>query len=68
MRMIDIFGVTTEEALSAFEKFCKALPPPGDKEIELIKRNPSLSPLQKRRLIKDIEKIKTIHGIDHTHF
>lgn len=51
-------GVTKEEAEGAVYGAIKNLPPPGETEIALIKKNPSLNRFQKRRLIKQIKKFQ----------
>ncbi len=51
-------GVTVEEAEGAIYGAIKNLPPPGETEIALIKKNPSLNRFQKRRLIKQIKKFQ----------
>lgn len=47
-------GITAKEMAEALEHIMKLLPPPGEKEILMIKNNPSLSKFQKFRLIKII--------------
>ncbi len=49
-------GVTAEEAADAVYKVLRELPPIGEAEIAMIRRNPSLSWFQKRRLIRSIRK------------
>lgn len=47
-------GITANDMAEALEHIMKLLPPPGEKEILMIKNNPSLSKFQKFRLIKMI--------------
>jgi len=47
--------ISAEEAASALQKAMSLLPPPGELEIKLIKRNPSLTLFQKIRLIHAIK-------------
>ena len=47
-------GITAKDMAETLEHIMKLLPPPGEKEIFLIKNNPSLSIFQKHRLIKII--------------
>ncbi len=54
--VIPNIGVTAEEAATALTKAMRLLPPLGETEIELIKRNPNLSKFQKWRLIHMIKK------------
>lgn len=53
--MIDT-RITVKEATEAIYSIMSKLPPPGKKDIELIKRNPSLNLFQKIRLIRMIER------------
>lgn len=48
-------GITAKDMAEALEHIMKSLPPPGEKEIFMIKNNPSLSIFQKHRLIKIIK-------------
>lgn len=50
MKIPDI-RISVEEAASALQKAMSLLPPPGEPEIKLIKRNPSLTWIQKLQLI-----------------
>lgn len=47
-------GITAKDMAEALEHIMKLLPPPGEKEILMIKNNPNLSKFQKCRLIKMI--------------
>ncbi len=49
-------GITAEEAAEAIARVMRHLPPIGETEIEQIKRNPSLSRIQKWRLSREIKK------------
>lgn len=49
-------GMTTEELAEAISRFARAIPPLGEADIAMIRCNPSLSWLQKRRLIAKIKK------------
>lgn len=49
-------GYTFEELSKAITELQAKVTPIGDNEIEMIKHNPNLSFLQKRRLIKQIKK------------
>lgn len=48
-------GITAKDMAEALEHIMKLLPPPGEKEILMIKNNQSLSRFQKFRLIKIIK-------------
>lgn len=48
-------GITAKDMAEALEHIMKLLPPPGEKEILMIKNNQSLSKFQKFRLIKIIK-------------
>lgn len=48
-------GITAKDMAEALENIMRLLPPPGEKEIFMIKNNPSLSIFQKHRLIKIIK-------------
>lgn len=48
-------GITAKDMAEALEHIMKLLPPPGGKEILMIKNNQSLSRFQKFRLIKIIK-------------
>ena len=48
-------GATTKELSEAVQKL---MPPPGEEDIELIKKNPCLTWWQKRRLIRKIRNMK----------
>ena len=50
------FGVTHEKAANAIYELVKKLPPPGENEINLIRRNPSLNIFEKWSLIRKIRK------------
>ena len=50
-------GVTTKELSEAVQKLMSLMPPPGEEDIELIKKNPCLSWWQKRRLIRKIKNM-----------
>ena len=49
-------GVTTEEMGRAVGELIKNIPPLSEKDIDLIKRNPSLSFFQKAKIIKRMRK------------
>jgi hypothetical protein len=49
-------GIMAAEAEEAIGRVMRHLPPIGEPEIEQIKRNPSLTRFQKRRLIREIKK------------
>lgn len=49
-------GVTTEEMGEAAVELIKNIPPLSEKDIDLIKRNPSLSFFQKAKIIKRMRK------------
>lgn len=49
-------GITAEEMIEALVRSIKLLPPPGEGEVLMIKNNPSLTRLQKYRIIKKIRK------------
>ena len=49
-------GISEAEAAEAIGRVMRHLPPIGETEIEQIKRNPSLSRLQKWRLVREIKK------------
>lgn len=49
-------GVTTEEMGRAVGELVKNIPPLSEKDIDLIKRNPSLSFFQKAKIIKRMRK------------
>ena len=49
-------GITTDELINGVELLAKAMKPPDESDIALIRLNPSLSWLQKRRLIRQIRK------------
>lgn len=55
-QMMASLGVSAEEAAEACNRLAKLLPPPGPKEIMLIRMNPSLSRFQKRRIIRQIKR------------
>lgn len=50
-------GVTTKELSEAVQKLMSLMPPPGEEDIELIKKNPSLNWWQKRKLIRKIKNM-----------
>ncbi|MFR8867383.1 MAG: hypothetical protein ACLVG0_05205 [Lachnospiraceae bacterium] len=50
------YGITVKEAAEALTAAMRLLPPPGKEDIELIKRNPTLSWWQKWKLIHQINK------------
>lgn len=52
------FGVTVKEYEKALSNAMKLLPPLGDEDIELVKRNPSLHWWQKMNLIHQIKTTK----------
>lgn len=51
-----VYDITGEEAAEAISKVMKQLPPLGEDEISMIKRNPNLNFFDKWRLIRDIKK------------
>lgn len=50
------FGISANEFSDIITSVMRELPPLGETEIQSIKRNPSLSRFEKRRLIKMIER------------
>ena len=50
------FGVSSEDAANRIFEALRKLPPIGETEINLIRRNPSLNIFQKWRLIREIRK------------
>lgn len=48
--------VSTEQLAKAIREFMKSLPPVSEQDIELIKMNPSLSFIQKLRIIRKMRK------------
>jgi len=56
IRIMQTQGVTMEQAADAICEAVKLLGPPGEREIELIKANPSLNIFQKWKLIRLIKK------------
>lgn len=50
-------GVTTEEMGKAIAELAKNIPPPSQEDIDLIKKNPSLSFYQKAKIIRSMQKI-----------
>lgn len=63
-KALAMFGVTSDQAISAFEKIAsiaRSVYDP-DMEIALIRSNPSLNFFQKRRLIREIRKNQKAAG------
>lgn len=54
--VIPNIGTTAEEAATALSRVMQLLPPLGEAETELVKRNPNLSRFQKWQLIRKIKK------------
>ena len=52
-----VWGVSTKEVSEAVQKLMSLMPPPGEEDIELIKKNPCLSWWQKRKLIRKIKNM-----------
>ena len=50
-------GVSTKELSEAVQKLMSLMPPPGEEDIELIKKNHFLSCWQKRKLIRKIKNM-----------
>lgn len=50
------FGISSEKMTQALIDFAKKIPPLSKEDISLIKANPTLTMLQKIRLIKQIRK------------
>lgn len=55
-RQMNRAGVTAEEAIRAAETLVKSLPSFDEETIASIKANPSLSWLQKRKLVREIRR------------
>lgn len=51
-KIMAAYGFTMEEVAQALSEVAKHIPPPGDNEIELIKRNPNLNFIEKFFLIR----------------
>lgn len=49
-------GVSIEEAANAFRNFARYIPPFTEEDIARVKRNPSLSFIDKFRIIRNIRK------------
>ena len=56
IQAIASFGISVNEFSDIITSVMRELPPLGETEIQSIKRNPSLSRFEKRRLIKMIER------------
>ncbi len=54
--MYEKIGIKTEEAAEAVVAIVRLLPPPGQEDIERIKRNPTLSWWQKKKTIYNMER------------
>ena len=50
------FGISSEKMTKALIDFARKIPPLSEEDISLIKANPTLTMLQKIRLIKRIRK------------
>ena len=50
-------GVSAKELSEAVQKLMSLMPPPGEEDIELIKKNPCLSWWQKRKLMRKIKNM-----------
>lgn len=50
-------GVSTKELSEAVQKLMSLMSPPGEEDIELIKKNPCLNWWQKRKLIRKIKNM-----------
>ena len=55
-RIISSCGISMNEAIEAMERLMAAVPPFSELDIILIRNNPSLSWLQKQKLIAKIRK------------
>ena len=55
------FGISSEKMTKALIDFARKIPPLSEEDIILIKANPTLTTLQKIRLIKQIRKSMIIN-------